>query len=104
MYALTGWIPERISLREGFQREKEWRRISAAWGRGEVLVTLGTGEEVGAGLVPLHAYGVVGEYDYEFLILCVVPCCVVLFGTVLFCGVLCCDVLCQGGRRAGASG
>ncbi|RSH94436.1 cysteine protease [Saitozyma podzolica] len=58
VYALTGWIPERISLRECFQREKEWRRISAAWGRGEVLVTLGTGEEGGAGLVPLHAYGV----------------------------------------------
>jgi calpain-7 len=60
IYAVTGWIPERISLREGFQREKEWRRILSGFQRGEVLVALGTGKNVRTGLVPLHAYGVLG--------------------------------------------
>ncbi|KAI9632395.1 calpain-like protease palB/RIM13 [Dioszegia hungarica] len=58
IYAFTGWIPERISLREGFQREKEWKRVYSAWTRGEVLVTLGTGKEAERGLIPLHAYAV----------------------------------------------
>lgn len=61
IYALTGWIPERLSFREGFQREKEWRRISEAWDRGDVLVTIGTGEKAEDGLVKLHAYAVLGE-------------------------------------------
>lgn len=65
IYAITGWIPERLSLKEGFQREKEWNRIYTAWKKGHVLVTLGTGKVVGAGLVALHAYGVIGEYDLK---------------------------------------
>lgn len=60
IYAFTGWIPERLSLREGFQREKEWRRIYEAWRKGKVLVTLGTGKNVQRELVPFHAYGVIG--------------------------------------------
>ncbi|KAK1920912.1 calpain-like protease palB/RIM13 [Papiliotrema laurentii] len=65
IYTLTGWIPERISLRDGFQREKEWKRIRDSWKRGEVIVTLGTGStnsSVGSagGLVPFHAYAVLG--------------------------------------------
>jgi calpain-7 len=60
IYAFTGWIPGRLSLREGFQREKEWRRLHEGWERGHVLITLGTGE-IANGLVPLHAYGVLGE-------------------------------------------
>jgi calpain-7 len=65
IYAFTGWIPERISLREGFQREKEWKRVFEGWKRGEVLVTLGTGVKGGSiggmRLVESHAYGVVGR-------------------------------------------
>jgi calpain-7 len=60
IYAFTGWIPERLSLKEGFQREKEWRRIYKAWSEGKVLVTLGTGKVVQRDLVPFHAYGVIG--------------------------------------------
>lgn len=60
IYAFTGWMPERLSLREGFQREKEWTRISRAWRAGQVLVTLGTGKQVTEGMVAYHAYGVIG--------------------------------------------
>lgn len=60
IYALTGWIPERISLLGGFQREKEWIKLQRAWTKGQVLVTLGTGKEPGQGLIPLHAYAVLG--------------------------------------------
>lgn len=59
IHAFTGWIPERLSLREGFQREKEWKRVQASWARGEVLVTLGTGKTVRGDLVAYHAYGVI---------------------------------------------
>lgn len=60
IHAFTGWIPERLSLREGFQREKEWKRISASWGKGQVLVTLGTGKVARRDLLAFHAYGVIG--------------------------------------------
>lgn len=60
VYAFTGWIPERLSLNSGFQREKEWNRLHEAWGKGWVIVTLGSGSQVAPGLVPLHAYGVTG--------------------------------------------
>ncbi|WWD16725.1 hypothetical protein CI109_101156 [Kwoniella shandongensis] len=65
LYAITGWIPERVGLREGFQREKEWNRIYSAWKRGDVVVSLGTGERVCEGLVRLHAYGVVGMREKD---------------------------------------
>lgn len=61
IYAFTGWIPERVSLREGFQREKEWSRVYTAWSKGEVLVTLGSGKEGAGRLIPLHAYAVLGQ-------------------------------------------
>lgn len=60
IYAFTGWIPERISLREGFQREKEWHRVYAAWREGQVMATLGTGKDVSRTLIPLHAYAILG--------------------------------------------
>lgn len=62
VYAFTGWIPERLDLESGFQREKEWSRLILAWNKGSVIVTLGSGREVTPGLVPLHAYGVVGAF------------------------------------------
>ncbi|WRT65480.1 uncharacterized protein IL334_002423 [Kwoniella shivajii] len=67
IYAYTGWIPERLSLKEGFQREKEWKRIYQSWKKGQVMISLGTGEHTSAGLVRLHAYGVtsIREEDDE---------------------------------------
>lgn len=65
IYTFTGWIPERVGLREGFQREKEWRRVYEAWKVGRVLVTLGTGEIAPDELVSLHAYGVLGENVHQ---------------------------------------
>ncbi|KLT45989.1 calpain-like protease palB/RIM13 [Cutaneotrichosporon oleaginosum] len=67
VYAFTGWIPERLTLASGFQREKEWSRLQRAWARGSVIVTLGSGHDAAPGLVPLHAYGVTGvdEVDGE---------------------------------------
>ncbi|WWC68846.1 uncharacterized protein I206_102782 [Kwoniella pini CBS 10737] len=59
IYAYTGWIPERKSFKDGFQREKEWKRIYESWRKGEVMLSLGTGEHVSDGLVKLHAYGIV---------------------------------------------
>jgi len=62
VYNLTGWIPERIGLRDGFQREKEWRRVKQGWDHGNVIVTLGTGsrQNLSEGLIPYHAYAVLG--------------------------------------------
>lgn len=61
IYEFMGWIPERIGLKEGFQREKEWKRTKEAWHKGNVMVSLGTGSKVSEGLVKLHAYGVIRE-------------------------------------------
>ena len=63
VYNLTGWIPERIGLKDGFQREKEYKRIKAGWDQGDVIVTLGTGspQNLSEGLIPFHAYAVLGE-------------------------------------------
>lgn len=66
VYAFTGWIPERCSLREGFRREKEWDRVHNAFVKGQVLVTLGSGQDAGKGLIPLHAYAVFGEHWLYF--------------------------------------
>lgn len=65
VYAFTGWIPERLDLNSGFQREKVWNRLRDAFREGNVIVTLGSGSKVGPGLVPLHAYGVTGELLQE---------------------------------------
>ncbi|WWC60071.1 uncharacterized protein I303_102634 [Kwoniella dejecticola CBS 10117] len=65
IYAYTGWIPERLSFRDGFQREKEWSRIYTRWKNGEVMLSLGTGDQVSEGLVRLHAYGVVALREEE---------------------------------------
>ncbi|ORX36377.1 hypothetical protein BD324DRAFT_651615 [Kockovaella imperatae] len=58
VYELTGWIPERVNLSEGFRREKEWKRLYEAWQKGHILVNIGTGKTVKYGLVPLHAYAI----------------------------------------------
>nr|ODN98585.1 calpain-like protease palB/RIM13 [Cryptococcus depauperatus CBS 7855] len=65
IYEFTGWIPERLNLKDGFKREKEWYRMKEAWLQGDVMVSLGTGEEVREGLVKRHAYGVVTLHEDE---------------------------------------
>ncbi|KIR26024.1 calpain-like protease palB/RIM13 [Cryptococcus deuterogattii LA55] len=67
IYEFMEWIPERIRLKEGFQREKEWKKMKEAWHQGNVMVSLGTGSKVSEGLVKLHAYGVIrlGEEGHE---------------------------------------
>ncbi|KAH3719763.1 calpain-7-like [Dreissena polymorpha] len=67
LHALTGWIPERISMSRGsdqderFDKEKEFKRIMDRFHKGHCLVTVATGdlsdaEADRAGLVPTHAY------------------------------------------------
>ena len=60
LYAMTGWIPERIPLEYGFQKDQEWHRIYSAWKKADVMLTLGSGV-IGGGLVPLHAYTVISQ-------------------------------------------
>lgn len=62
LYALTGWIPERVSIKDKeFNKDATFRKIIERFHKGDVLVTVATGEmsEVEAdraGLVPTHAY------------------------------------------------
>lgn len=64
MHALTGWIPERVALRshgEDFNKEALFKKLIERFHRGDVLVTVATGEMTDAeadrtGLVSAHAY------------------------------------------------
>lgn len=64
LYALTGWIPERISIKLNdptFNKDMVFRKLLERFHKGDVLVTMATGEMTDsqadrAGLVPTHAY------------------------------------------------
>ncbi|XP_052813546.1 calpain-7-like [Mya arenaria] len=67
LHALTGWIPERISITrdsdqdDRFDKDKEFKRILERFHLGHCLVTVATGDipetdADRAGLVPTHAY------------------------------------------------
>ena len=65
LYALTGWIPERISIKlddpVNFNKDAVFRKLLERFHKGDVLVTMATGEMSEskadrAGLVPTHAY------------------------------------------------
>ena len=65
LYALTGWIPERTSIKQkddsSFKKDEVFRKLFQRFHKGDVLVTLATGEMSDAeaeraGLVPTHAY------------------------------------------------
>ena len=65
LYALTGWIPERTSIKQkddsSFNKDEIFRKLFQRFHKGDVLVTLATGEMSDAeadraGLVPTHAY------------------------------------------------
>lgn len=66
MHALTGWIPERTAIRDrdpDFNRESLFATLETRLAKGDVLVTVATGELSDAdadrsGLVPTHAYAV----------------------------------------------
>ncbi|KAL5496731.1 hypothetical protein EMCRGX_G013080 [Ephydatia muelleri] len=71
LHALTGWIPERIGLKEA-DKELTHRKIMAAVDKGNALVTVATGvlsedDAERAGLVPTHAYAVLKMVDTEGL-------------------------------------
>eukprot|EP00039_Didymoeca_costata_P015534 m.267167 g.267167 ORF g.267167 m.267167 type:complete len:804 (-) comp16243_c1_seq16:1717-4128(-) len=68
MHALSGWIPERINLKE-FQ-DRQWKRIGRGLATGDVLVTLATGNldeetEKKTGLSGCHAYAVINMREVE---------------------------------------
>jgi len=66
LYALTGWIPERVSMKPDdptFNADAEFRNLHDRFHQGQVLATVATGEMSEtdadrAGLVPTHAYAV----------------------------------------------
>ncbi|KAI1321427.1 calpain 7 [Mortierella claussenii] len=64
LYALTGWIPEHIFIKESnFDSEKQWKRMMSGQRNGVALVTIATGDITDGeadrlGLVPTHAYAV----------------------------------------------
>ena len=64
LHALTGWIPERISIDTSdptFAKDKIFNMLVSKHNKGDVLITVATGEISQAeadrsGLVPTHAY------------------------------------------------
>lgn len=69
---LTGWIPEKISLRSSeFRSETIWKRLSSGFKTGRCVFTIGTGkpnsgaEWLPEGLVPSHNYAVIGMNEDE---------------------------------------
>jgi len=73
LYSLTGWIPERVSVRPddpSFDKDGVFRKLHERFHRGDVLVTVATGEmseEAGerAGLVPTHAYAMLNVREVD---------------------------------------
>jgi calpain-7 len=62
LYALTGWIPERIDIKES-DPQLTFKLVESKLRAGQALVTMGTGpltkeESERSGLVPTHAYAV----------------------------------------------
>ncbi|GJJ78192.1 calpain-7 [Entomortierella parvispora] len=73
LYALTGWIPEHIFIKEtNFDSEKQWKRMMNGQRNGVALVTIATGhmtddEADRLGLVPTHAYAVLDLKEVQGL-------------------------------------
>ncbi|KAF9354122.1 calpain 7 [Mortierella sp. AD094] len=73
LYALTGWIPEHIFIKESnFDSEKQWKRMVNGQRNGVALVTIATGhmtdeEADRLGLVPTHAYAVLDLKEVQGL-------------------------------------
>ncbi|SCZ90137.1 BZ3500_MvSof-1268-A1-R1_Chr1-3g01798 [Microbotryum saponariae] len=58
VHALTGWIPEHISLNSNFRSEKTWQRLVKGWKAGTCVLTLGTGKSPREGWESRHSYAV----------------------------------------------
>ncbi|KAF9129406.1 calpain 7 [Mortierella sp. GBA39] len=73
LYALTGWIPEHLFIKESnFDMEKQWKRMVNGQRNGVALVTIATGhmtdeEADRLGLVPTHAYAVLDLKEVQGL-------------------------------------
>lgn len=73
LYALTGWIPEHIFIKDAnFNAEKQWKRMMNGQRNGIALVTIATGhmldeEADRLGLVPTHAYAVLDLKEVQGL-------------------------------------
>ncbi|THC90724.1 hypothetical protein EYZ11_009812 [Aspergillus tanneri] len=65
LWVLTGWIPEQVFLHnEDVTGDQLWRRLSPAFHRGDVLLTIGTGKLTEREQKEL---GLVSEHDYAIL-------------------------------------
>ncbi|KAH7055137.1 hypothetical protein BKA57DRAFT_245153 [Linnemannia elongata] len=73
LYALTGWIPEHLFIKEtNFDMDKQWKRMVNGQRNGVALVTIATGhmtdeEADRLGLVPTHAYAVLDLKEVQGL-------------------------------------
>ena len=74
MHALTGWIPERVALKssggEEFKKDELFKKLHDRFHKGDVLVTVATGEmseaaEVRTGLVSAHAYALLNIQEVK---------------------------------------
>ena len=73
LFALTGWIPERVSIRPGeagFDPDSTFKNLMARLSRGQCLATVATGQLSDsaadrAGLVSTHAYAVLDVREVE---------------------------------------
>ena len=73
LYALTGWIPERVSIRPNdptWDSEATFKNLATRLRAGQCLATVATGELTDAvadraGLVPTHAYAVLDVREVE---------------------------------------
>ncbi|KAI9910875.1 hypothetical protein PsorP6_010711 [Peronosclerospora sorghi] len=72
LFALTGWIPERVSVSElidaPHKEERLWEQLKSAFHYGDCIITMSTGdlstpEARAIGLVPMHVYAVLNVYE-----------------------------------------
>ncbi|KAK5734611.1 cysteine protease [Elasticomyces elasticus] len=65
LWILTGWIPEQVFLQsDDLDPDHFWKRISNAFGIGDVLITMGTGKMTAK---TERELGLAGEHDYAVL-------------------------------------
>ncbi|KAG7398661.1 calpain 7 [Phytophthora boehmeriae] len=72
LFALTGWIPERVPITElqdaPNKEDRLWEQLKSAFHYGDCIITMSTGdiskEDAKAiGLVPMHVYAVLNVYE-----------------------------------------
>uniref|UniRef100_K3X588 Calpain catalytic domain-containing protein n=1 Tax=Globisporangium ultimum (strain ATCC 200006 / CBS 805.95 / DAOM BR144) TaxID=431595 RepID=K3X588_GLOUD len=72
LFALTGWIPERIAITDlisdSRKEDRLWEQLKSAFHYGDCIITMSTGdiekeEAKHIGLVPMHVYAVLNVYE-----------------------------------------